>query len=159
MSHAEPTDLPMEFEDKAHEALVSTWWTGTLLKKAFRRFFRKAVGSEAQFNVLMVLQAAEEAGEDLNQNDLSNRLMIDKSNVTGLIDRMEDQDLVRRNTVPGDRRSYHITLTPQGRELVQQVQGPYIEKVHQAMSEFTADEQEELTRLTSKLRERLTELI
>jgi DNA-binding MarR family transcriptional regulator len=156
MSHAEPTDLPMEFEDKAHEALVSTWWTGTLLKKAFRRFFRKAVGSEAQFNVLMVLESSE---EDLNQNDLSNRLLIDKSNVTGLIDRMEDQDLVRRNTVPGDRRSYHITLTENGRNLVEQVKGPYLEKVQQAMEGFTPAEQKELTRLTSKLRARLSELI
>jgi DNA-binding MarR family transcriptional regulator len=159
MSHTEPTDLPMEFDDKAHEALVSTWWTGTLLKKAFRRFFRKAVGSEAQFNVLMVLAAAEQAGEDLKQNDLSNRLLIDKSNVTGLIDRMEDQDLVRRNTVPGDRRSYHITLTDGGRELVQQVEDPYLEKVEQAMDGFSPQEQKELTRLTSKLRARLADLI
>jgi DNA-binding MarR family transcriptional regulator len=159
MSHSEPNDLPMEFEDKAHEALVSTWWTGTLLKKAFRRFFRKAVGSEAQFNVLMVLAGAEEAGEDLNQNDLSNRLLIDKSNVTGLIDRMEAQDLVRRNTVPGDRRSYHITLTDNGRELVEQVKEPYLEKVRQAMDDFTPEEHKALTRLTSKLRARLTDMI
>lgn len=149
MTEHEPDGLPMEFSDEGRRALVSTWWTGMLLRKNFRRFFRKAVGSEAQFNVLMVLHHAT---DPLTQNDLGGLLLIDKSNVTGLIDRMENDGLVRRNTVPDDRRSYHITLTDKGTALIADIEPQYARKVDRVMGQLTPDERRELTRLTQKLR-------
>ena len=105
----------LEFDDLNHEALMGVWWTGVLLKKQARRFFRDTLASEAQFNIMLLLKYAE---VPLTQNELSSRLLVDKSNVTGLVNRMAAAGLLRRVQVPDDRRAYHLKLTPAGLKLL-----------------------------------------
>jgi DNA-binding MarR family transcriptional regulator len=50
--------------------------------------------------------------------DLSIFLQLDKSSVTGLIDRAQERGLVRRIPSTLDRRSVQVTITAAGRELV-----------------------------------------
>jgi len=149
-------ELPMPFADEAREAMVAFWWTSTLLKKVSRRFFRQRGSSEAQFNLLMALKYVHgpdsQADGPLTQNELSRRLLVDKSNVTGLIDRLEALGLIRRNQVANDRRSYHISLTDAGREMIDTLEVPYRDVIARVMSPFTPAEQRELIRLTRKLR-------
>jgi MarR family transcriptional regulator, organic hydroperoxide resistance regulator len=45
---------------------------------------------------------------------LAGALMCDASNVTGLVDRLEDRGLVQRQSAPGDRRIKMLALTPAG---------------------------------------------
>ena len=154
-------DLPMSFVDKSRKALVGYWWTSTLLKKIARRFFARHGSSEAQFNLLVVLRYSDgpDAVSDvlMTQNELSRRLLVDKSNITSLIDRMERDGLIRRNTVPGDRRSYHISLTDAGREAIDRIDPLYEEVAADVMSGFSPVERDELIRLTRKLRLALLE--
>ena len=148
----ENIDIPLEFTGKPHEALMNVWWTGTLLKRTARQFFRDTPFAEAEFNLLMVLKRG---GTPLSQNDLSRRLLVDKSNVTGLIDRLEKAGLIRRNPVPGDRRRYHISLTAAGRRGIDAVDPVYHEMVRQVMSGLSEREHQTLIRLTRKLRQGL----
>lgn len=55
--------------------------------------------------------------------ELSRVLFTDKSNVTGIVDRLESQQLVERKTDPSDRRVILITLTAQGRQLRDHLRG------------------------------------
>lgn len=142
-------DIPLEFKVLPHEALMNTWWTGVLMKRMSRRFFRRTAVAEAEFNLLMVLFHAT---GDLNQNDLSQRLLVDKSNVTGLIDRLEHAGLIVRDQDPGDRRSYHVRLTAAGRRQVEELDGDYHAMVESVMSGLSAEECRTLIRLTRKLR-------
>lgn len=144
--------IPQEFDETGHEALMNILWTGTLLKRASRRFFKDTPFTEAEFNLLIVLSYAE---QPLSQVDLSQRMLVDKSNVTGLIDRLETSGLIQRNAVPGDRRRYHITLTDQGRELIDQVDPIYHGMVREIMSDLTEREHRTLIKLTRKVREGL----
>jgi DNA-binding MarR family transcriptional regulator len=48
-------------------------------------------------------------------NELARFLDLDKSSVTGLVDRAERRGLVERRSVPGDRRAVSVALTPAGR--------------------------------------------
>ncbi len=155
MSEHENINLPMSFEDKAHEALVSLWWTGTLLKKFSRKFFMANGTSEAQFNLLNALKYSP---GPLTQNELSQRLLVDKSNITGLIDRMEKAGLIQRDQVPGDRRSYHVTLTELGVEVTDQLDAPYWQVVADLMSSFTQTEHGEIIQLMKKLRATLAKI-
>ena len=147
-------DLPIAFEDPGHEALVAVWWTGNLLKKVSRRFFRRFETTEARFNLLMALKYA---GGPLTQIELGRRLLTDKSNVTGLIDALERLGLIERNAVEGDRRSNHITLTESGRSRIDKLDAQYKEVVAGVMAFFTAEEQAGLKRLMKKLRLALAE--
>ena len=147
-------DLPLPQPNIQHEAIVSFWWTSAMLKKVSRRFFRDNYSSEAHFNLLATLAQAE---GPTTQNDLSQKLLVDKSNITGLLDKLEALGQIKRNKAPNDRRSYHITLTKTGRELVEGLNVLYAEMVEQVMSAFTEEECEQLVSLTRKLRISLIE--
>lgn len=49
--------------------------------------------------------------------DLAEVLRCDPSNVTGLVDRAERRDLIRRESDPDDRRSKRLVLTDHGRRV------------------------------------------
>ena len=48
-------------------------------------------------------------------------LNLDKSSVTGLVDRAERRGLVRRSTTPEDGRTVRVALTARGRQLAQKL--------------------------------------
>ena len=143
-------DLPMDIANKDLEAVVGFWWTSTLLKKLARRFFKRLGSSEAFFNFMIMLRRAD---EPMTQRQLSELLLVDKSNVTGLLDRLTKAGLVRRNRVLGDRRSYHVTLTERGREVIDELDAHYTATAELLMADFSDEERDEMIRLTHKLRE------
>jgi DNA-binding MarR family transcriptional regulator len=148
-------DLPGAKGDPTHDALLNVWWTGLMLKKAAGRFFRLYGSSEAQFNILWVLKCADQPP---TQREISDSLVVDKSNITGLIDRMEAQGLVRRCKVAGDRRSYHIRATAKGRKLMDRMNADYDARVLRLMSRLSQRELKALVRLTRKVRDGLRAL-
>ena len=85
----------------------------TLLREG-QRLFKPLGLTVAQYNVLNVL-AGRPAG--LSQRELGDVLVVDRSNVTGLVDRMGRAGWVRREDHPDDRRIYRVRLTPAGRRL------------------------------------------
>ncbi len=103
----------------------------TVLVKESHRVFRPHGITEAQFNILNVLGQAPEGA---SQRELSDELVVDRSNVTGLLDRMEKAGWVRRDDHPKDRRIYVVTLTAAGRKLWQKVLPDYL----RAVDEVTA---------------------
>jgi DNA-binding MarR family transcriptional regulator len=72
--------------------------------------------SLAWFDVLHQLALAPEGRRRMHE--LADAVLLSKSGLTRLVDRMEEAGLVTRAAVPGDRRSLHVQLTPAGRRLV-----------------------------------------
>jgi DNA-binding MarR family transcriptional regulator len=69
--------------------------------------------SVAYFAVLQALWGMD----GLSISDLGERVQLEKSTMTSLIDRMEAAGLVRRDDHPTDRRAYRICITARSREL------------------------------------------
>ena len=126
-----------KFTDVEHEALMGIWWSGALLKQCARRFLKKHTSTEAQFNILMSLKYAE---KPLSQQELSDRIFVDKSNLTVLIDSLESLGFVTRSRVKEDRRAYHLHLTEQGMEFITNIEKPYRELIHNILAGFSEDE-------------------
>ena len=64
-----------------------------------------------------------EAGNPLPMSKVACALRCDPSNVTGIVDRLEERGLIERRSDPGDRRVKMLVLTPEGervRELVRE---------------------------------------
>lgn len=53
---------------------------------------------------------------------LAGALMCDASNVTGIVDRLEDRGLVERQSAPHDRRIKMLAITPAGARVRQDLQ-------------------------------------
>jgi DNA-binding MarR family transcriptional regulator len=93
-----------------------------LLAKAEQKHFlytKKAL-EEAQLEIspgqLVVLYALYKK-DNISISELSKNVFLDNSTLTGLIDRLERVNFVKRVDVPHDRRSYQICLTDKAREV------------------------------------------
>ena len=94
-----------------YRALMELLRSADTVWSASRVFFERWDLSPSQFNVLNLLRL-NPAG--LSQTDLSRELIMHRSNVTGLLDRLERRGLVARREVAADRRAYNVVLTPAG---------------------------------------------
>ena len=56
-------------------------------------------------------------GDGISIGKLGERVSLDTSTLTGIIDRMERNDYVERKPNPGDRRSVLVFLTPKARKV------------------------------------------
>jgi DNA-binding MarR family transcriptional regulator len=54
-----------------------------------------------------------------SQQELSERLRVNRTIMVKLVDKLESDGLVRRKRNPRDRRSYALTVTPEGQQAVQ----------------------------------------
>ncbi len=115
--------------------------TADLFLRESHRLFRPLGLTAAQFNVINVVGRTEGG---LSQRELGDRLVVDRSNVTGLLDRLERAGLVKRTDDPKDRRIYRITLTPAGRRLWRRV-GPRYDAVVAQVVEGVEEKQVEQT--------------
>ena len=82
--------------------------------------------------------------------ELADRLYLDPSNLTSLVDRLEDLDLVERTSDAGDRRVKRLVLTARGAEL----SGQIVEAVFSESPVFQAlgaTEQRQLLDLLTRL--------
>ena len=108
--------------------------TADAFARESQRLFRPHGLTAAQYNVLNIL-AGEPAG--ISQRILGERLVVDRSNVTGLLDRLEKNNWVRRADDPDDRRVYRVQLTLAGREIWERISPLYLEVVAQVTHELT----------------------
>src|SRR5690242_4631765 len=107
--------------------------TFILLDDCDRRFFAEYGLSSRQFWTLKHLYERQ----GLSMVELSRLLVTDKSNVTGIIDRLERLHLVTRSNDAKDRRVIFITLTEKGRALYNHVREQHEQRVYELMGIVT----------------------
>lgn len=87
--------------------------TTRLISQEIRRRLRAEFGATLpQFDLLAQLYREPEG---LRLGELSKRTMVTNGNVTGLVERLETEGMVRRETPDGDRRVTVARLTEDGR--------------------------------------------
>jgi DNA-binding MarR family transcriptional regulator len=114
--------------------------TADVFLRESQRLFRPHGLTAAQYNVLNILAASPEG---ISQRELGDRLVVDRSNVTGLLDRLEKSGWVRRTDDPVDRRVYRVVLTPAGRTLWGKITPLYLDVVEQITRSLSAKRLEE----------------
>ncbi|HSO74176.1 MAG TPA: MarR family transcriptional regulator [Blastocatellia bacterium] len=134
-----------------HEALLSLVRTSTLMQKLSNRFFSKFELTDVQFNILMILKG--HGADGLSQQELSEQLVVGKSNVVGLVDRLEKAGFVKRTSHPSDRRFNQIVLAPKGAKLERRVEQTYFEEVDRMMNVLTGSEKRVLIHAMEKIRQ------
>jgi DNA-binding MarR family transcriptional regulator len=84
-------------------------------------------------------------------NELATLLGLNKSSVSGLVDRAERRGLVRRIPSAVDRRSVQVALTEDGRALASKVSARFGADVAAMLGPLTAADRATLTRLLSRV--------
>jgi len=88
----------------------------------------------------------------LHPADFAATLMLTSSGTTKRLDRLEAAGHITREPDPSDRRAVLITLTPQGRSLVDKASGKHMANEQRILSGLTKAEQRQLAGLLRKLR-------
>lgn len=74
-----------------------------------------------------VLAAMAAEGSPIPPVALARRLAVTKQNMTGMIARLEQLDLIERHADENDLRSFRMQLTRRGRNLVERLRPAYLE--------------------------------
>ena len=89
------------------------------------------------YDVLVQLQAAP--GSRLRMTELAGAVLLSKSGLTRLVDRMNAHGLVERCPDPGDRRGTFVQLTPAGLERLRAAAPVHLRGVQQHFGQQLSD--------------------
>lgn len=116
-AHARVTDI-LEEELEAEKDLPLTW-----------------------YDVLVQLEEAQ--GHRLRMTDLAGAVLLSKSGLTRLIDRMCTAGLVGREPDPLDRRGTYVLLTPDGWQRLQDAAPVHMRGIEEHFARYLSDDEAE----------------
>ena len=138
------------FATVEHEALLNIYYTSGCIKKRATEVLRRFGLTDVQLNLMMLLHH-QGKNEGLNQAQLSEMMLVNRANITSLIDRMERDGLVKRTSCE-DRRYNIVKLTRKGKNLLLKVEPLYAKEVRRIMSALDDSEQKRVIRMLEKVR-------
>jgi DNA-binding MarR family transcriptional regulator len=120
----------------------------TLIEGEVRRRLRE------HFDVTLprfdLLAQLDRTPNGMTLGELSQRMMVTNGNITGLVDRLEEQGLVKRRPSPHDRRVQYVGLTAQGRKLFRAMARANADWVGEFFADLSKDDIEMLMQLLAK---------
>jgi len=99
-------------DPKGHAWAVLLTAHATLVEKIEIALGEAKLPPLAWYDVLWELEKAD--GGKLRMHELARRVVLSRSNLTRLADRLEKAGLVAREDTPNDRRGYHCVITRSG---------------------------------------------
>lgn len=138
-----------------NETILKLVRTSEALVKAGDRFFKLFGVTITQYDVLVILKYSD---KKVTQGDLGNYRVVSRSNITGIIDRLEKLGYAKREASTRDRRVNYIKITPHGEDLIKKVERDYFNNVKKVVRFLTASDKKSLVEITGKIEKGLKEL-
>ena len=137
-----------------HHASLRLWLRllscTTRIEDTIRQRLREQFGiTLPRFDLMAQL---EREPEGLAMGEVSRRMMVTGGNVTSIVDQLEREQLVQRLAVPGDRRSFRLTLTDAGHSTFATMALAHQAWVRELLSPLSTKEQSQLAALLGTLK-------
>ncbi|MFS8815998.1 MarR family transcriptional regulator, 2-MHQ and catechol-resistance regulon repressor [Thermostichus sp. MS-CIW-21] len=100
-----------------------------------------------QFDVLVTLGNTP----GLTMNVLAQKTLVTKGTLTGIVDRLEQKGLVRREVPPENRRCFKIVLTEEGEKLFEQVFPAHVAYLKERFQKLDPEEMAQIQACLKKL--------
>lgn len=108
--------------------------------------------STAKFNILLLVKHVHE-GKGIAQNEISQLLFVTTSNITRMIDKLENEGFVVRQAQEDDRRVNLIKITKKGSDILDVIWPHYKEIIDRIFSQdFRENEKKTMNESLEKLR-------
>jgi DNA-binding MarR family transcriptional regulator len=99
----------------------------------------------------VLLQLAHGPAGGIRMSDIADRVLLSRSGLTRLVDRLEREGLVERRSCPSDARGQLALLTERGREVFAEARGTHLAGVQREfVARFSASELEQLATLWAR---------
>lgn len=89
----------------------------------------------------VLVQLTESGSSGLRMADLAHRVLLSKSGLTRLIDRMVGQGLVQRRPSPEDGRGFYVVATHQGRNALRRASPGHLRGVARHFTSLLTDDE------------------
>jgi len=130
------------------------------LARSFQEFESFSAGhirtlglTPSQFDIVATLGNTN----GMNFRELGEKTLITKGTLTGVVDRLEAKNLVRRVASPNDGRSHTVQLTSGGEALFSRIFPAHVKHIGQAFVTFSQEDLDSLEASLHRLRMALTE--
>lgn len=134
-------------EDYVSRAQIALWNTSMKIGETVRKSLEEFGVTETQFNMLDLLSKKESN----KVTDLAEKIGVKPSAVTTMIDRLTNNGLVSRRHDDADRRAVLVSITNEGRELINKFEERCHKIVKKYLSYLEPDELEALASIYEKL--------
>src|SRR6266849_9123366 len=104
--------MSKDTDPKSHAWAMLLTAHATLIEKIETALTEAGLPPLGWYDVLWELEKAD--GGRLRMHELARRVVLSRSNLTRLADRLEDARLIEREDTPHDRRGYHCVITRAG---------------------------------------------
>ena len=136
------------YDHKSRECFLNLERTHVVVRPVFERLFRPHGLSGSTFNILMILRSSE---APLAPHAIGEQVVVTRPTVTGLLNSLESQKLIRREADPIDGRRVRISLTKSGRERVEALLPAVFALEQELFADLSTDEKETLIALLAKV--------
>lgn len=116
-----------------------------------RNFSRELARFGLTFPQFIALNALERFEGTCRMGPLAEAALRSAASMTGIVDRLLERGLVRRERHPGDRRSVVVQLTEPGRALLEEVREARRRKVHRLLEVLPDAERRRLREIVNTL--------
>ena len=142
-------EIEKKVGSKEKEAVYKLMRIAPFIGKKADKFFSDYGLTESQYKILELIHQSDKKG--MTQVKISESLLVNRSNITGLIDRLEKGGFVVRSTAPKDRRINLIKLKEKAKKILAAVQAPYDEMISSIMKPLNRDEVKTFEYLLNKI--------
>lgn len=140
------------FDSLEQEAILNVLRTNDQFQNRFGRLFREHGLTASQYNVLRILRGE---GKPMPCLEIVERMIQVVPAMTGLLDRLEEKQLIQRERCTKDRRIVYVGLTEKARELLAEMEEPVMQLHRQLIGHLSSSELKQLSQLLEKARESL----
>jgi len=157
-----------ELDPSACEAFLHLLRTSDEVFGVSERYLTENNISQGRFSVLMLLWKSGRRGEAGRSSacapgprtpaELADAAGVTRATMTGLIDTLERDGLVRREPDPDDRRMMSVRLTPKAEVFLKQMLPGHFETMARLMAPLSESERKTLVRLLTKVLQHASEI-
>ena len=133
------------FKHLEEEVFLNLLRTAQPLSSATGETFKTVDLTSVQYNVLRILRGAGESG--LTCGEISERLVTKDSDITRLLDRLENRNLVSRERDAKDRRVIVTRITEKGLETLKKLDKPVIKGIKDQFAHLSEKQLKQLNDL------------
>ncbi len=119
---------------------------GSAVEANLRSQFDLSLG---RFSLLMILHRSSES--ELTPSDLARRAAVTRATVTGLLDGLEEKDLIERRAHSTDRRRVALKLTEAGHAFIAKLIPAYAPRLSAVASGLSEGERQQFLHLLDKI--------
>ena len=144
-------EIKGRFRNEYHKGMINLVYTVKQLSNQFLQMLKAYNLTEPQYNVLRVLRGFRADGP-ATIGFLKERMLDKNSDMSRIVDKLYEKQLIDRKENAIDRRQKDIEITEKGLLLLSEMDDCE-RKVDTLLSNLTTDEVNELNRILDKIRE------